>query len=130
MIEIGETTKIERFREKPTDAVGLRDAPGYVLASMGNYVFDTEMLRSIVTADAHDEGSAHDIGGDLFPSSSSRATRTSTTSRPTKCREKPIVTGTTGVTSERSTRTSTRTWTWSRRSPSSTSTTIAGPSTR
>jgi glucose-1-phosphate adenylyltransferase len=67
VIECDEGTKIERFREKPTDAVGLRDAPGEVLASMGNYVFDTEVLRSIVTADAHDEGSAHDIGGDLLP---------------------------------------------------------------
>ena len=35
---------IAAFREKPTDAVGLADDPTQVYASMGNYVFTTEVL--------------------------------------------------------------------------------------
>lgn len=68
VIEVGEdSTKIRRFREKPKDAVGLPDAPDQVLASMGNYVFDAEVLREIVNIDALDESSAHDLGGSIVP---------------------------------------------------------------
>ncbi len=60
-------TRIERFREKPSDPVGLPDAPDQVYASMGNYVFSTEALVEAVTADAGDEESGHDLGGDIIP---------------------------------------------------------------
>lgn len=59
--------RIEAFREKPDDAVGLPDAPDQVLASMGNYVFTTKALIDAVTEDARDESSAHDLGGSLVP---------------------------------------------------------------
>ena len=58
---------IERFREKPKTAKGLRDAPDQIYASMGNYVFSTQTLIDAVGADAHDEGSSHDLGGDIIP---------------------------------------------------------------
>jgi glucose-1-phosphate adenylyltransferase len=58
---------IATFREKPEDAVGLPDAPDQVFASMGNYVFSTDVLRDIVVADAADETSKHDIGGNIIP---------------------------------------------------------------
>ncbi|HYR64273.1 MAG TPA: sugar phosphate nucleotidyltransferase, partial [Actinomycetota bacterium] len=58
---------ITAFREKPSDPVGLPDAPHQVLASMGNYVFSTEALIRAVTMDAADESSDHDIGGDIIP---------------------------------------------------------------
>jgi glucose-1-phosphate adenylyltransferase len=58
---------IAAFREKPKDAVGLPDAPEQVFASMGNYVFTTKALVEAVTADAKDEASKHDIGGNLIP---------------------------------------------------------------
>jgi glucose-1-phosphate adenylyltransferase len=60
-------TRIGRFLEKPTDAIGLPDAPDQVLASMGNYVFETSTLIEAVSADAADDDSNHDIGGDLIP---------------------------------------------------------------
>src|ERR671921_272751 len=41
--------RIAAFREKPTDAAGLPDAPDQVFASMGNYVFSADVLRRIVT---------------------------------------------------------------------------------
>lgn len=59
--------RIVRFREKPTDAVGLPDAPDQVYASMGNYVFTTSTLVDAVTADAYDADSRHDIGGNIIP---------------------------------------------------------------
>lgn len=59
--------RIGRWREKPTDAVGLPDSPEEVLASMGNYVMDADVLRQVVTADAADPDSAHDMGGDIVP---------------------------------------------------------------
>ena len=58
---------ITAFREKPTDAVGLADAPDKVFASMGNYVFSAEALIDIVTRDAEDAGSKHDMGGSIVP---------------------------------------------------------------
>lgn len=58
---------ITAFREKPTDAVGLADAPDQVFASMGNYVFTTEALIAAVTEDAQDETSKHDMGGSIVP---------------------------------------------------------------
>ncbi|MEA2315912.1 MAG: glucose-phosphate adenylyltransferase [Solirubrobacteraceae bacterium] len=60
--------RIAAFREKPKDPVGLPDSPGEVFASMGNYVFTTEALIEAVTADAADEGSKHDLGGNIIPS--------------------------------------------------------------
>src|SRR6187397_1772975 len=44
-------TKIAAFREKPKDAVGLADSPGEILASMGNYVFDADILIEAVLRD-------------------------------------------------------------------------------
>ena len=59
--------RVQAFREKPKDPVGLPDAPNEIFASMGNYVFRTETLIDAVSRDARDEGSNHDIGGDIMP---------------------------------------------------------------
>ncbi|HEX6918934.1 MAG TPA: glucose-1-phosphate adenylyltransferase [Actinomycetes bacterium] len=58
---------ITAFREKPTDAVGLADAPDQVYASMGNYVFTTRVLLEALRQDALDPTSKHDMGGDIIP---------------------------------------------------------------
>ncbi|CAD5997949.1 glucose-1-phosphate adenylyltransferase [Agreia sp. COWG] len=60
-------TKISEFLEKPTDAKGLLDSPGEVLASMGNYVFDADMLIEAVIRDGEKPDSSHDMGGDIIP---------------------------------------------------------------
>ena len=67
VIETDDGSKIARFLEKPANPVGLADAPDQVLASMGNYVFDTRTLVDVVNQDAMDDTSAHDLGGDLIP---------------------------------------------------------------
>ncbi|GIG25838.1 glucose-1-phosphate adenylyltransferase [Cellulomonas denverensis] len=66
--------KIAAFREKPTDPVGLPDSPGEILASMGNYVVNTDALIRAVTEDAENPTSRHDMGGDLVPAFVERGT--------------------------------------------------------
>ncbi|MCW2598657.1 MAG: Glucose-phosphate adenylyltransferase [Frankiales bacterium] len=58
---------IEGFLEKPDNPPGLPDDPDMVYASMGNYVFTTEALLDAVKLDAGDEGSVHDMGGNIIP---------------------------------------------------------------
>jgi glucose-1-phosphate adenylyltransferase len=59
--------RIAAFREKPSDAKGLPDSPDEIFASMGNYVFSADVLIDVVTQDAADERSKHDVGGNLIP---------------------------------------------------------------
>ncbi|MFR9776423.1 glucose-1-phosphate adenylyltransferase [Micromonospora sp. MS34] len=68
VIEVGEDgRRIRAFREKPTDAVGLPDAPDQIYASMGNYVFNAKALVDAVERDAEDKTSKHDMGGSIIP---------------------------------------------------------------
>ncbi len=68
VITIGaDSNKIQKFEEKPKEVTGLPDSPDEILASMGNYIFTTEMLMDLATDDARQENSGHDIGGDLIP---------------------------------------------------------------
>jgi glucose-1-phosphate adenylyltransferase len=59
--------QIVDFREKPEHPVGLPDAPGEVMASMGNYVFTASELVEAVTIDSRDDDSTHDVGRDIIP---------------------------------------------------------------
>lgn len=59
--------QIAEFLEKPSEAEGLADSPDEVLVSMGNYVFDADVLMAAVTEDADLDDSDHDMGGDVIP---------------------------------------------------------------
>lgn len=59
--------QVEAFLEKPADPPGLPDSPDESFVSMGNYVFSTEVLIDALHADAADEFSKHDMGGDIMP---------------------------------------------------------------
>lgn len=59
--------KIARFLEKPSTVEGLPDSPEEVLVSMGNYVFDAQVLMQAVIEDADLDESDHDMGGDVIP---------------------------------------------------------------
>jgi len=68
VIDVGKDERqIQAFREKPTDAQGLSDAPDEVYASMGNYVFTTQALVEAIERDARDVSSKHDMGGSIIP---------------------------------------------------------------
>ena len=59
--------KIERFLEKPADPPGIPGNPEQSYISMGNYVFSTETLIEALKIDAGDDGSVHDMGGNIIP---------------------------------------------------------------
>jgi len=65
-------SRIAAFHEKPQKAVGLADSPDEVLASMGNYIFDADVLIDAVQRDGERSDSNHDMGGDLVPDFVSR----------------------------------------------------------
>ncbi|MTD13674.1 glucose-1-phosphate adenylyltransferase [Nakamurella sp. YIM 132087] len=59
--------RITRFLEKPADPPAVPDDPNVAYASMGNYVFTTKSLVEALKADAADENSVHDMGGNIIP---------------------------------------------------------------
>src|SRR5438270_8500629 len=67
VIETHDGRTIDAFLEKPADPPGLPDDPTMAYASMGNYVFSTDVLLDAVRRDAYDEGSVHDMGGNVIP---------------------------------------------------------------
>lgn len=71
-VEPDDPTRIRAFLEKPENPVGLADAPDQVLASMGNYVFDADVLMDAVLRDGELASSNHDMGGDIVPDFVSR----------------------------------------------------------
>jgi glucose-1-phosphate adenylyltransferase len=62
-----DATRIRDFLEKPQNPTGLADSPNEVLASMGNYIFDTDALIEAVETDGELPTSNHDMGGDIVP---------------------------------------------------------------
>ncbi|MEO6879377.1 MAG: glucose-1-phosphate adenylyltransferase [Mycobacteriaceae bacterium] len=67
--------RITQFLEKPKNPPATADDPEVTFASMGNYVFATDVLLEAIRADSVDGDSAHDMGGDIIPAlvSSGRA---------------------------------------------------------
>jgi glucose-1-phosphate adenylyltransferase len=59
--------RIEAFAEKPADPPGRPGRPDEALVSMGNYVFDSDLLVEMLRKDAADDSSRHGIGGDIIP---------------------------------------------------------------
>ncbi len=67
VIETDEYARVIGFQEKPTEPVRSRFNPTKVNASMGVYVFNTQLLIPILIADAEDAQSSHDFGHDILP---------------------------------------------------------------
>jgi glucose-1-phosphate adenylyltransferase len=72
VIDAQPDNKIKAFLEKPPEPPGLPDDPEASFASMGNYIFTTGALIEALKADAENEDSRHDMGGDIIPSFVSR----------------------------------------------------------
>jgi len=60
--------RIVSFAEKPLQPAALFHRPTHALASMGIYVFETELLLSELARDAVNPNSNHDFGKDIIPS--------------------------------------------------------------
>lgn len=58
--------RVERFEEKPAHPEPMRDNAGCALASMGIYVFNTNVLIREVAADANGD-TQHDFGKNIIP---------------------------------------------------------------
>ena len=73
--EIDEEHRIVGFEEKPAHGHPVRSVfnPEMVSASMGIYVFDTEVLLRLLQEDAQNEASSHDFGKDVIPGALGRA---------------------------------------------------------
>lgn len=66
VVEIDGDWRIIGFQEKPEDPRTIPGDPGGILASMGIYVFNTELLVRRLIEDARSD-SSHDFGKDIIP---------------------------------------------------------------
>ncbi len=67
VMEVDADWRIIGFEEKPRLPKPIPSEPDYALVSMGNYLFNTEVLIQALVADAQQESSAHDFGRNILP---------------------------------------------------------------
>jgi len=67
VIEIDTDWRIIGFEEKPKQPKSIPGEPGLALVSMGNYLFNNEVLIEALNLDAENGASRHDFGRDLLP---------------------------------------------------------------
>jgi glucose-1-phosphate adenylyltransferase len=68
ILHVDDGDAVTSFLEKPASPPGLPDDPDRCLASMGVYLFKTEVLIEALRADAKRVDSTHDFGKDVIPS--------------------------------------------------------------
>jgi glucose-1-phosphate adenylyltransferase len=73
VIEAAPGGAVVGFHEKNADAPSIPGDEERVYASMGNYIFSTNLLLQELYSDAQDPGSTHDFGRDIIPSLVGRA---------------------------------------------------------
>jgi glucose-1-phosphate adenylyltransferase len=67
VMTVDEESRVVRFDEKPAEPSHVPGKPGVTLASMGNYVFNTQFLFEQLEKDAAQQGSSGDFGNDIIP---------------------------------------------------------------
>ncbi|SFD12214.1 glucose-1-phosphate adenylyltransferase [Pseudoalteromonas denitrificans] len=67
VMTVDNENRVKRFDEKPAEPTSIPGKKGTCLASMGNYVFNTEFLFEQLQKDAEREGSGRDFGHDIIP---------------------------------------------------------------
>jgi len=67
VIEVDKDWRIQGFDEKPAHPKESPHNPGLCNASMGIYIFNTQLLIPILLADSEDPKSHHDFGKDILP---------------------------------------------------------------
>ena len=58
---------VAEFLEKPKCPPEIADKPGFSFISMGNYIFEREILEEVLVEDASNPDSSHDFGRDILP---------------------------------------------------------------
>ncbi len=66
ILEVDEQGKVLSFAEKPKSPREMPGRPGFALASMGNYIFNTAVLVEELARDASGD-SQHDFGRNILP---------------------------------------------------------------
>ena len=66
IVDVDRGSRIVGFEEKPSDPKRLPGQPDRALSSMGNYLFNTDVLIRALEENAEREGS-HDFGKDILP---------------------------------------------------------------
>ncbi len=67
VLEVDSGLRVLDFTEKPSTTRSMPGAPGKCLASMGNYLFDPQVLRTALIEDSQNPNSGHDFGHNLIP---------------------------------------------------------------
>jgi glucose-1-phosphate adenylyltransferase len=67
VLDVDSGLRVFGFDEKPENPRSMPGAPGKCLASMGNYLFDPQVLRAALIEDSQDRNSHHDFGHNLIP---------------------------------------------------------------
>ncbi len=67
VISVDEDWRIKEFQEKPKQPTPIPGCKDKGLISMGNYIFNTDVLLEELMADAETENSSHDFGKDILP---------------------------------------------------------------
>ena len=68
VMTVDEDWRVVAFDEKPAKPNSIPGKPGICLASMGNYIFNTEFLYEQVIKDADTPGTQFDFGRNIIPS--------------------------------------------------------------
>lgn len=67
IVSVGKDSRVVGFEEKPETPRPMPDDPDRTLASMGIYLFSTDLLIKALAEDHGDPESGHDFGRDLLP---------------------------------------------------------------
>src|SRR5262245_15768782 len=66
VIAVDESERVTGFQEKPESPAAMPGSTDFALASMGVYIFDTDVLVRALEADA-EQPTTHDFGKDIIP---------------------------------------------------------------
>jgi glucose-1-phosphate adenylyltransferase len=67
VLSVTEWNRVTKFTEKPPAPEPMPGNPDAALASMGIYVFNTQLLEQMLREDAVDAASSHDFGKNIIP---------------------------------------------------------------